>query len=360
LSRSTSLHLHPLFVLDEPQYHHQMLGRPTRVRGAALAIDGDRIETVAVYRGDESIGEGRVNLACPELAAFPQPNASTSRFQFDVTFEPEMDYDIRGRTTGGRELPLFMLNTASARLDAWARLGRRIAAYPAPPPALVFTTQGGAEARAYTDSAVSGFFSIAALLERAGCDPGAARAVLDIGCGTGRLLLGWHADGPSRALEGVDVSRKLIEWSHLQLGDVARWRVCALAPPLPFDDGSFDVIQMVSVLTHLPLNLQCAWLAESRRLLKPGGAVLVTLHGDLYARLLLDDAHQRRFADTGYVEMAGAAPGENGFSTFHSRAWAERLFGDFSIVHLFPRGDDDGTPRLFPIAALQDVYVARA
>lgn len=345
----------PLFILDEPQYHRLTLGEPHRLRGAALALEGPPIERLTIYRGGELLVETAVNLPCPELAGFAFPNAPTSRFECEVPFDAEGDYEI----LGGDSVPLFVLTVTSENLRRAAALGTSIAAFPLPSPELIYATQGGTDSRSYADSAVSGFLSIDALLRMSGCDPSAVTSVLDIGCGTGRLLVGWHADDPSRTLAGVDLNGELIAWNQQHLGGVADWRVSEVLPPLPFADATFDVIQLVSVFTHLPLDVQSQWLIELRRLLRPGGAVWVSLHGDLYARAMLDETLRRQFANIGYVEVAGGQAGENAFSTFHSPDFARRLFADFPSVFRFPRGNPEGRPRLYPAAALQDVYVLR-
>jgi ubiquinone/menaquinone biosynthesis C-methylase UbiE len=305
------------------------------------------------------VAQAPVDLACPELAAIQIPNASTCRFQCDLFLEPESEYEFRGRRTSGEWLELFLLGTSSSDRLRMTALATAISALPVPPETLVQTTQGGSDTQSYVDSTVSGFFSLSSLLARAGYDPASADAVLDIGCGTGRLLLGWYADRPGRILAGVDINDGLIAWCRRHLGGVAEWKTSAILPPLPFDESTFDIVQLSSVFTHLPLTYQRAWLEEVHRVLKPTGAAIVTLHGDLYVRLLLNEALRRHFADTGYVEVPGDAPGANAFTTFHSRVFAEELFRGFESVHFFPRGNPEGIPRLFPIAALQDVYVLR-
>ena len=63
-------------------------------------------------------------------------------------------------------------------------------------------------------------------------------------------------------------------------------------PPLPFDNEFFDFIFSISVLTHIPEDMQFAWLAELNRVLKVGGtALLSTLPLDLAAKTLDEDQH---------------------------------------------------------------------
>jgi len=338
--------MQPLFVLDAPQYHHIDGARVYRVRGAALSLDDRPVENIIV-------GETRANvsLPCPELAMIDRPNAAHARFEFDLFIDPARTYEFRAN-----DETLFVFDArdherARAAADA-------IAKFPVPPPELVRTTQGGDDVTSYRDSAVSGFFSMERLLREAGHDPSSIHDVLDVGCGTGRMLLGWHAANPRRRLAGADINRDLIAWNEASLPNVAEWRVSNVQPPLPFGEASFDLIQLTSVFTHLPLDYQRAWIAELRRLLRRDGSILITLHGDTYAELLLDPQSRASFAESGYVEVAGADPGANAFATFHSRAFAERLLGESADVRWFARGNLT-PPALFPIAALQDAYVIR-
>ena len=322
-----------------------------RVRGAALAVEGPPIESIVIVRDGQIIGETTVDKPCPELAALPLPRAATSRFDYQAHFDTGHEYEFRARFGDGSTAPLFFYRVTDDQLPEMREIAAAVAAKPFPPARLVATTQGGSDVDSYVDSAVSGFFAIRTLLRT---EP---HAILDVGCGTGRLLLGWHAAG--RKCAGVDINSDLIEWNRTYLLDVAEWKVNDVLPPLAFDDETFDLIQLASVFTHLPLGHQKAWLVELRRLLRPGGAALITLHGELYARLLLHDAGREELARNGYVEIAGADPGANAFATYHTRAFAEELFSAFSTLELFPRGNEPGRPTLFPIAALQDVYILR-
>jgi ubiquinone/menaquinone biosynthesis C-methylase UbiE len=95
--------------------------------------------------------------------------------------------------------------------------------------------------------------------------------VLDVGAGDNALLKLYraHARGPSEvsaaaASVGVDV----IDWGA----------DCVIVPncrSLPFTDASFDTVSFVACLNHIPERREA--LAEARRILKPGGRVVVTM-----------------------------------------------------------------------------------
>jgi SAM-dependent methyltransferase len=343
--------LAPIFVLDEPHYHRIQFGGPHRFLGIALAVEGREIDTVEVYRDGVRVFEAPSNLPCAELAGLRIPRAANCRFDFRMTVERGAPYEIRanGETLFRYEMP------DEARLQ---RISEAAAAKPLPDAGQIAVTQGIGNPETYRDSIVSGLFTLEALLRRAG-SPTRLSNVLDVGCGTGRLLIGWHCDDPSRRLVGVDIDAALIAWNRQHLGEVARWEVGSVWPPLDLPGASQDLIQFASVFTHLPLDCQRAWLSEVRRLLRPGGSAVVSLHGMLYATLLLDGEARAAFDRTGYHEIAGGAEGGSGFGTFHSPAFARELFADFAHVAHFERGIVGRPQRHFPIASLQDVWVIR-
>lgn len=97
--------------------------------------------------------------------------------------------------------------------------------------------------------------------------PGPGR-LLDVGCGRGDLLEAFQARGWSCV--GTQISETAAEAARRSRGvDVA----CGELPQLGLEEASYDVITFFHVLEHLYDPL--AYLLEARRLLKPGGLMLV-------------------------------------------------------------------------------------
>lgn len=102
--------------------------------------------------------------------------------------------------------------------------------------------------------------------------------ILDFGCGCGRILL-WLDDlGRDVDLIGTDIDGPALAWAQENI-PYARFIRNEGLPPLDLPDGSVDLVLNHSVFTHLDESHQDAWLSELRRVTKPGGTVLLTVHG---------------------------------------------------------------------------------
>lgn len=108
-------------------------------------------------------------------------------------------------------------------------------------------------------------------------------SVLDVGCGTGTLAIAAkHRVGPLGSVHGVDAAIEMIARARKK---AARAKVDvtfepALAEALPFPDSRFDVVLSTVMLHHLPRASRGPSLHEWRRVLKPGGRVLVVDFGN--------------------------------------------------------------------------------
>lgn len=174
------------------------------------------------------------------------------------------------------------------------------------------------------------------------------RSVLDFGCGCGRVLRYWREhDG---RVAGSDRDDGAVDWCrrNLPFANVAR---NDLEPPLAFEDESFDLVYALSVFTHLTEELQRAWRDELRRVLRPGGRLLLTTHGRSYLPRLESD-ERNRFEEGELVVRWSDLPGSNLCSAYHPEAYVRSTLADgFELLTIDPEGAR-GNPT-------QDVVVLR-
>ncbi|HEY8445884.1 MAG TPA: class I SAM-dependent methyltransferase [Thermomicrobiales bacterium] len=104
--------------------------------------------------------------------------------------------------------------------------------------------------------------------------PGAT--VIELGCGTGQLA----AQGQKQARRwiGIDRSARMLRQARRRSGPRGPWLIQADARALPIADGAANVV----VTTFpAPFILEPATHAEIRRILRPGGQVVIILSGEL-------------------------------------------------------------------------------
>jgi malonyl-CoA O-methyltransferase len=105
---------------------------------------------------------------------------------------------------------------------------------------------------------------------------------VDLGCGTGRHALRLAAEGAS--VTAVDFSEGMLAEARAKPGaEAIRFVVHDLATPLPFPAARFDLAVSGLVLEHL--HDLGRFLAETRRILRPGGrAVVSAMHPAMFLR----------------------------------------------------------------------------
>lgn len=158
---------------------------------------------------------------------------------------------------------------------------------PWPGDELAFRVAGGTDREHFYRSgqmSVDDFNRMLALVGRSMAD---YRSMLDFGCGCGRIML-WLRDlSEGRALHGVDIDERAIGWATEQL-PWATFKVNQPLPPLDYPDQTFDLVFNHSVFTHIDEEYQDKWLAELRRVTKPGAHLLLSVHGDTAFRAFED------------------------------------------------------------------------
>ena len=99
-------------------------------------------------------------------------------------------------------------------------------------------------------------------------------AILDVGCGTGKLLRATSERFPHARLEGVDAAPQMVQTAiHLLPPGSSIHIQEATAEALPFPDGQFDLV--FSTMTFHHWADQAKGVSEVARVLAPGGRWLL-------------------------------------------------------------------------------------
>ena len=249
------------------------------------------------------------------------------------------------------------------RVAAWVRMLRRVnspgaqaaisgasqelpgdeAATGLPPEGLRFRVGGSLDPERFRDvgrRSVRAIEGGLALLDRRVDE---CERVLDFGSGCGRTLIGFSERYPLDRFSATDIDAEAVGWccEHLSLASCG---VNEALPPLHYPDDYFDLIYAVSVFTHLDEDRQFRWLAELRRVCKPGGAIILSLHGDRCAQQMVPDrAEQVR--EAGFLFDATSDFGDlypDWYRmTFHTEEYVRARFAEyFAVIGYLPRAID--------------------
>ena len=113
--------------------------------------------------------------------------------------------------------------------------------------------------------------------------------LLDVGCGAGNMI---HHLSHYGQVKGIEIDPRPVKMARQRGYDVDQFDA---AQPMPFADNYFDAVTALDVIKHNEDDL--AILADSYRLLKPGGQMIITVPALMWLWSHNDDinAHVRRY-----------------------------------------------------------------
>jgi SAM-dependent methyltransferase len=169
--------------------------------------------------------------------------------------------------------------------------------------------------------------------------------VLDWGCGSGRVLR-YVAARHDVNLTGIDIDADNVGWCKATFPKCS-FHAIDLDPPVPLAAESIDLVYAYSVFTHLSERDQFKWLEELRRVTRPGGVLLLSLHGEHAWFRALSHATPSQYAEWkrhGFFD-AGHDPNLSDYirdanyyrSVWHDVRYVAREWSRFfKIVEYFP------------------------
>lgn len=153
------------------------------------------------------------------------------------------------------------------------------------------------------------------------------RRLLDVGCGSGVMLTRLERYGSATGIESEEEAVRLARTRGIGAVQLAE------APPIPFEDASFDLVTALDVLEHIDDDV--ALLREINRVLRPGGMLLLSVPAYRFLWGLQDEVahHRRRYVAREVTERLERA----GLETARVSYFNTILFAPIAIVRLVRR-----------------------
>jgi SAM-dependent methyltransferase len=168
-------------------------------------------------------------------------------------------------------------------------------------------------------------------------------AILDWGCGPGRITRHLPALLPRASVHGTDYNERYVNWCRQHLPGI-QFSKNDIQPPLPYADAFFDAVIGISIFTHLSSAGHRAWIEELYRVSKPGAVIYITMQGVAYREKLLP-VEKQQFDKGKLVTREKIREGNRLFSAFQPPAFVRQLIaGRFEIVVFIPAPIGNGEP----------------
>ena len=174
--------------------------------------------------------------------------------------------------------------------------------------------------------------------------------MLDFGCASGRVTRHFRCQMDDVQVWAADINPKHIDWLSAHFPRNPKAIAVNETPGIAIADNSLDFISAYSVFTHID-ETETGWLAEMRRVLRPGGMAYFTVHNEDTWRAMsdLDPANRlvasmlRREGFTlerlqqpmpvGKTAYYFADEGAYRAQVFHSNCYLKEVWSQFFTIH---------------------------
>jgi ubiquinone/menaquinone biosynthesis C-methylase UbiE len=174
--------------------------------------------------------------------------------------------------------------------------------------------------------------------------------ILDWGCGPGRIIRHMpELIDDSADIYGTDYNFKSISWCQKNLTGIS-FNHNSIEAKLPYKNDYFNIIYGISIFTHLSEEMHYKWFDELYRVLKPGGILFVTTHGNVFITKLTN-VEQAIFMKGELVVRGKVKEGHRTFTAYHPKAFMDKLFSGMQLLeHVV--GSSNGKPQ-------QDIWIVK-
>lgn len=162
--------------------------------------------------------------------------------------------------------------------------------------------------------------------------------VLDVGCGTGTLLMLIKAQYPQTQVVGLDADQTVLDLAHAKFARAAYdlKLVRGVSSALPFPEGAFDRVVSSLVFHHLTREHKIRTAHEVYRVLRPGGEFhLLDFGKPRTCGMYLISLVMRHFEETpdNYDGLLPSFLEQAGFEKIDEQAQSPTLFGPLSFYY---------------------------
>ncbi len=192
-----------------------------------------------------------------------------------------------------------------------------------PPPHLRFRVAGTEDASWFASSGESSLKDHEYALAQIGKKFSDFEKILEWGCGCGRIIRHMSEIEQHAEIYGCDIDAEAIHWATENI-PFAVFSTCNALPPTLYPDNYFDLIINHSVMTHLDEYYQDQWLAELKRILKPNGIIILSVHGETATSKWLNDLRNGGVDPTPFLNGLN----QRGIHFYKEDSWGS-LFPDF-------------------------------
>jgi len=160
------------------------------------------------------------------------------------------------------------------------------------------------------------------------------KRILDLGCGSGRHLVylakqGFDVYGFDIAKHGIKIARDWLKEENLK----TNLKLWDMHKKLPYQDNFFDAVISIRVLNHGRIGEIKKTIKEMKRVLKPKGLIVVTVHKHLPVKKIPKNRlfGVKYIAPRTFVILGG--PEKNVIHYRFDKKTLEKEFKDFEILN---------------------------